>query len=652
MKKALSFIISLIICLSVFALSTPVAFAANYNGSCGEDAQWSLNTVSGVLTISGSGEMRDFSISSTPEWDRYQSYIKSVVFDDGISYIGAYTFYNGGNGNKYKKLASVDFGCVDTIGEYAFRGCSALSELSNCDYVYSIGNHAFRGCSSLESIPFSAAEYIGIGAFCYCSSIRTLTVPDNVDSIGAEAFSNCSSAETITLPSSITAIGERAFTDCGNVSLINYYSRLLSTVGSGIFDNTGAVSGLTLNIGSSVIAIPANLFENCSRLTTIQGGSNLTTLENNAFAHTGITSFTVNSRLRSISSTAFADCTSLASFTVSDANEYFSSDESGILFNYEGTEIVRYPCGKTDTSYTLPATISYISDGAFRESRYLTTFVSQATAAKIPSNCFTNCYSLSSVTLSSSQKTIDTYAFANCPQLSNISMSDVTQINTYAFTQCSSLASLTTPSSLRTIGDFAFALCSDLTTVRITSGVTSIGKYAFYNCLSLASVTLPATLKYIYEGAFSFCSSLRSITIPSNTETIDRFAFLSCTALTSATVPASVKTIGAQAFGFKYVSSSSVERIPGFVLRCPSGSAAYDYATSNSLTSEIITSGVDEFELEDTETVQEPVGDEPAPFSISSIPEMIDGLFESLIGSSIYGLLKQIIILIINNLFH
>jgi hypothetical protein len=89
MKKS---IISLIIvCCLVFALGVISTQAATYTGSCGTNVTYSLNTSTGVLTIYGTGSMKNYYSTSTP-WYNYTGYIEQVVIGDAITTIGNYAF--------------------------------------------------------------------------------------------------------------------------------------------------------------------------------------------------------------------------------------------------------------------------------------------------------------------------------------------------------------------------------------------------------------------------------------------------------------------------------------------------------------------------------------------------------------------------------
>ncbi|MCQ2479172.1 MAG: leucine-rich repeat domain-containing protein [Clostridia bacterium] len=622
MKKAISFLLSAIICLMVFTMSTPVAFAASYNGTCGDGIQWSLNTSAGTLTISGNGEMNNYSLTATPGWDRYQGYIKSVIFEDGVTNVGAYAFYNGGNGYKYKKLTDVDLGSVETIGNYAFRGCAALSTFTNCESVKSTGSYSFLSCASVTEFPFDRIVEIGSGSFSG-TALTDITLPETVGTIRAAAFEGCKDAQTITVPALINRLENRAFADCTNVSYINYNATSILSIGNGVFNGTGAENGLTLDIDDGVVTIPAGLFSSCAKLNNIVNGNSVRAINDKAFAHTAITGFNVKASVLDISGSAFDDCQLLTAFTVESGNENYSANDMGILLTADGSELVRYPCGRSATAYSVPASIITILPGAFNGAQYLESFTAGSSISIIPENCFADCPKLSRVTLASTVLTIDNLAFTNCDSLTSVSMPGVRQINNYAFSQCGSLSSFTATSKLTTIGDYVFVNCLALTSVDLSAAVTKIGKYVFNNCKSLASIKLLPTLREISEGTFSGCSSITSFTIPSGVKTIGAYAFASCLGLKSIIIPSTVTSIGKYAFGFEQSSGASVKPITGFKVYCASGSAAATYAQTYSVSYEFTTNSADDGVIPVDNTEETPVNEIDTAFSVDSIIDFI-----------------------------
>ena len=215
--------------------------AAAYSGKCGDNLTWSLDTDTGVLTISGTGDMYDWSYDSYAPWDSNRSSVKTVVIGDSVTSIGKYAFYKctgltsvtipdsvtsiGGSAFRYcESLTSVTIpDSVTSIGSWAFYGCTGLASLTIPDSVASIGEATFRNCTQLTSvtIPDSVAS-IGKSAFYGCTGLTSVTIPDSVTSIGDSAFYGCTGLTSITIPDSVTSIGGYAFAYCTGLTDVYY----------------------------------------------------------------------------------------------------------------------------------------------------------------------------------------------------------------------------------------------------------------------------------------------------------------------------------------------------------------------------------------------------------------------------------------------
>ena len=113
---------------------------------------------------------------------------------------------------------------VTTIGDDAFRNCSALKSIKIPNSVTAIEKGAFGGCSSLQSIDIpNSITTIGIYAFCGCWRLESIDIPNSVTTIGDRAFMGCSSLQSIDIPDSITTIGIYAFYCCSALKSIHLH---------------------------------------------------------------------------------------------------------------------------------------------------------------------------------------------------------------------------------------------------------------------------------------------------------------------------------------------------------------------------------------------------------------------------------------------
>ena len=113
----------ILVCLIWMASSM---YATVYNGVCGTELSWRLDTNDSIVVITGRGEMSNFQFDEDK-----RPYVKSVVFPKGITRISPRSFeycYN---------LQSVTLpDSVMSIGFYAFRKCTGLKEFHMVQEMY------------------------------------------------------------------------------------------------------------------------------------------------------------------------------------------------------------------------------------------------------------------------------------------------------------------------------------------------------------------------------------------------------------------------------------------------------------------------------------------------------------------------------------
>ena len=420
-----------------------------------------------------------------------------------------------------------------------------IPEKVNGKSVTSIGNCAFRYCTSLKSItiPNSVME-IGSSAFSGCSSLTSITIPNSVTEIDVYAFKGCTSLTSITIPNSVTNIGDSTFWGCSSLTAIyvavdnkNYTSVngvLFSKDKTALICYPAGKTDKSYNITNSVTSIGDYAFNGCSSLTSV----------------------TIPNSVTEIGGSAFVGCASLKSIT-------------------------------------MPKSVTSIGDMAFYKCSSLTSITIPDSVTSIGSSAFSNCSKLRSITIPNSVTSIGAWAFNGCTGLTAINVAmknqnyvspdgvlynkDKTTIICYPAGKKGNNYKIL--DGVTEIGSIAFSGCSSLTSVTIPNSVTSIGSGAFNGCTSLTRVTIPNSVTKIGWNAFSGCTSLTSITIPNSVISIDWYAFRGCTSLKSITIPNSVTSIGKYAFGYYYDNGN--KKINNLKIYCYSSTAGEQYAKDN-----------------------------------------------------------------------
>ena len=543
----------------------------NQSGNCGttdheSEVTWelALTSTSGVLTISGTGAMKNC-VSGKP-WNDYRSFITSVVIENGVTSIGDFAFQNYSNltsvtfdgvstlasidsyAFSYTGLTSIEIpASVTSIGECAFIRCNNLASVSGCEGVTSIGEGAFHVTAWFTNQP-DGVIYIGKVAYYGKNVSGVVSIDAGTVSISDGAFVDCTGLTSISIPASVTSIKWGAFTRCNSLTSISIPANVM-TIDNSVFSYSGLMS---INIPANVTSIGSNAFYSCGHLATVTfaSGSQLTSIGDGAFQSSSLTSISIPASVTSIGMNAFWDCSDL-------------------------------------TSVTISAGVTSIGSGAFRECTSLQSVTIPASVTSIGEMAFSGCTSLASVIIhATSLTTYGNDAFENNKDgrkiyVPNEAVTDYQNGWQYYASDIEAMAaygtcgatgnedkviwSVTgTPSNytLTISGAGAMADYTDanyqpwaanrlvIKTIVINEGVTSIGKYAFSNCEEATSVSIPASVTSIGYYSFNFCPNLSSLNIAANSslKTIDNNAFYLCSGLESVSIPASVTSIGSSAF--------------------------------------------------------------------------------------------------------
>ncbi|MCD7747485.1 MAG: leucine-rich repeat domain-containing protein [Firmicutes bacterium] len=246
-KLIFSLILALALCVGVIfaatlSMSAEDETTVTASGTCGDNLTWTL-TSDGTLTISGEGEMYDYSKNITLDynpfvpWYPYCDSITTIVVEDGVTSIGSNAFYGldylvsatiGDSATtinicafENSSLTSVTIGNgVIIICDEAFAYCADLTSATIGDSVTTICDYAFFQCTSLESIIIPDSVTTMESAFVCCRSLTSVTLGSGLTTIAG--FGECTSLTSITIPDSVTTIGSSAFYGCESLTEITF----------------------------------------------------------------------------------------------------------------------------------------------------------------------------------------------------------------------------------------------------------------------------------------------------------------------------------------------------------------------------------------------------------------------------------------------
>lgn len=325
-------------------------------------------------------------------------------------------------------------------------------------------------------------------AFNGCSGITEVTLPNTVTRIGEQAFGLCTGLTSFTIPSNVDTIQPGAFRGASNITTIYFNADSCKYMYYGLYGISAffGCSGLThIIIGDNVVKLPNAAFYNLASLTTVTIGSSLQEIGYNAFRDcASLTSIVIPSNITTIHGNAFHGCSGLTSVTLPN-----SIINIGSMAFYDCISL---------TSVEIPTSVTAIGDAAFSGCSGLTTIT--INNGSIGGSAFGNCTALTSVTIGSDVTQIGYSAFSGCSSLQSVIIGGGT-IGSYAFNGCTSLTSVDINSGVTSIGEYAFNNCELLTSVTIPSSVTVIGNMALYADTVVMLGTTPPAASYVITAA-------------------------------------------------------------------------------------------------------------------------------------------------------
>lgn len=572
MKRVVSMVLAVAILVGMLPTTAWATEMETVGGTCGENLSWTFDESSGSLKISGTGDMDDYSWSQmydpTSEssdiwvtdapWRDYYNAIKSIVIESDVTSIGDGAFRG------CSAVTSISLSNdVEALGEYSFMDCDGIIDIVIPENVKTIGEAAFSDCNALESVSILGAASIGNFAFSECANLISVELPDTLTSIGEYGFRGCEALRTVTIPSSVRTIGTFAFVWCESLNEICFEGSAPSMDGT-------ILSGLTCNVSypSDDETWSEELQKEFDDTITWNGNSSDEGTSGSSHSHSYGDWYETKAPTQEAEGEERRDCI--------DCDYY----ETRITEKLPVDEEPGNSCGENLTWELDTATGTLVISGTGTMDN---SWWPYETPSESPNFApwHDNAANIKSVVINSGVTSIGHFAFFDCVNLTNVSIPEGVTFIGCAFVGCDSLEELYIPAS---VTDFRYpsneGVCTGLTKIvvdvsnsvyssdeagmlynkdktkfigcptgyqgayTIADSVIEIGDWAFYACTGLTSVDVPTSVTTIGISAFNSCAKLDGIVIPDGVTAIGMFTFAYCAGLTEITIPKNVTALG------------------------------------------------------------------------------------------------------------
>ncbi len=347
MKKTLSLALSLIMIIASLTALPFTAHALDTSGTCGVNVNYTFDSETGALVISGTGCMNDYDTGSNKSPFFMATKVKTITIEDGVKGIGKYAFALCANVTSINIPES-----VEQIGEGAFQQCYYLERVYVPEGVQDINDKTFNNCVRLKSVVLpKATSSIGVAAFYGCDQLTDIYFEGSetnwsgiiIQSTDNDVLENpdiyhfntksqsCGENATYTVDKAagtltISGTGDMD-TEGDTPAYCIAYPQFIKTVtiqngitgiGYSAFSNLYNVTSITLP--SSVTSIGVFAFEGCTSLESVNIPSGVTSIFSNTFANcTALKKMVIPEGVKVINIEAFLNCTGLESVTIPDS---------------------------------------------------------------------------------------------------------------------------------------------------------------------------------------------------------------------------------------------------------------------------------------------------------------------------------------------
>ena len=280
-----------------------------------------------------------------------------------------------------------------------------------------------------------------------------------------------------------------------------------------------------------VTNISSYAFNRCSRLKEITVGDNVQKISEGAFSLSGLSKIHIGKQVQKIETSWLVpfEGTKLEEITIDPENRFYTVKD-GVLFTTDMSELVRYPSQDTRTEYTIPDSVTKISQYAFESVRNVKNMMIPSGVEEIGAAAFEAATALYPVQDLRNVKRLGAMAFADVKNLRMILLGENLQIymgkayqNTNQIIIRSGIESLYLPGGTKTSYEVLNG-CTGVKSVIFGKGMTLHRGDGAY-CKELENIVLPEDLTEIPENFAKGCTSLKSIYIPETVTKIGENAF-------------------------------------------------------------------------------------------------------------------------------
>ena len=280
-----------------------------------------------------------------------------------------------------------------------------------------------------------------------------------------------------------------------------------------------------------VTNISSYAFNRCSKLRKITVGDNVQKISEGAFSLSGLSKIHIGKQVQKIETTWLVpfEGTKLEEITIDPENRFYTVKD-GVLFTADMSELVRYPSQDTRTEYTIPDSVTKISQYAFELVRNVKNMMIPSGVEEIGAAAFEAATALYPVQDLRNVKRLGAMAFADVKNLRMILLGENLQIymgkayqNTNQIIIRSGIESLYLPDGTKTSYEVLDG-CTGVKSVIFGKGMTLHRGDGAY-CKELETIVLPEDLTEIPENFAKGCTSLKSIYIPETVTKIGDNAF-------------------------------------------------------------------------------------------------------------------------------